>query len=437
MEKETDVDISGKFIKYYKKTFIISVFLSFFFSMPVFALFYWKFMYMPKVFSDYGASFISAYIFGFFIYFVIFFLSFILVFKFKFNNKLEVDRKLLWVQVNDMKNFQNALIGFLEKIADINNLSNAHIGSVINETEKAAFTIMESTQSIDGAVSELIKNIENIKGESENFSNKMKDILSNNDKVVNDLNDYINIRLDDLEKDKDIASFLKNNAEALKDMTVLIKEIADQTNLLALNAAIEAARAGEHGRGFAVVADEVRKLSKKSEDAANKIARGITDMTETMTTKFTEKLDKEIHGRHDGILNEFNSHLGSLFNSYNILDNLKNEIIEKISLHAEAVNGKVLDLLSRVQFQDIARQQLEAVIKINDEINNTSNGIRVTQAEDNGISKSFELLEKLNISDIEKNYVMELQRQTHKTFKKNENIKENNEVKNDENLFFF
>ena len=87
---------------------------------------------------------------------------------------------------------------------------------------------------------------------------------------------------------------LKSKSDQIQSITQVINSVAEQTNLLALNAAIEAARAGEHGRGFAVVADEVRELATKTASATNDIATMLNEIrgeTDTAVTTMEQLVD--------------------------------------------------------------------------------------------------------------------------------------------------
>ncbi|MCP5303632.1 MAG: methyl-accepting chemotaxis protein, partial [Pseudomonadales bacterium] len=98
-----------------------------------------------------------------------------------------------------------------------------------------------------------------------------------------------------LDEATNIIQNLSHETEQIGDVLNVIQGISDQTNLLALNAAIEAARAGEHGRGFAVVADEVRSLANRSRQSADEISEMIESLQDKASQAVSIVSDNQIY----------------------------------------------------------------------------------------------------------------------------------------------
>ena len=256
--------------------------------------------------------------------------------------------------VKSYRAFDERLSGIHSKISSV--------AEAIADAESRSVTVSAASDEMVSTTSDIAKNCEN----AATNANDTQNITEHGVTEVEGVIDAIRNQAEKTKKDAQLISTLVDQTNKIGTIVQTIEDIASQTNLLALNAAIEAARAGEAGKGFAVVADEVRALASRSSSSTQEITKMVSQIqsdansaNESMTNTLGEM--KDLAERASGvtdILNDINSHV----------DNVNSQI-GQIATAAQQQTTATSEISNNMQgVSTLTRQSANSSQDSNDEI---------------------------------------------------------------------
>lgn len=266
--------------------------------------------------------------------------------------------------INATATAANEISSSTEKMASGTNEQTAYINEVTAAMEEMTRTIFSTTKNTSFAAES-----------SKHSAEKAKE----GGKIVNDVINGMNKISEVVEQSANRIYILGENSDKIGEIIQVINDIADQTNLLALNAAIEAARAGEQGRGFAVVADEVRKLAERTTKATKEIA-GMIKQIQIDTAQAVESMKIGTQNVENG----------------KILVRNAGDVLREIIESSEKVTDVIVQVAASSEEQSATSEQIAKSIEtINNVIRDSANGVyQIAQAAED-LNRLADNLQKL------------------------------------------
>jgi methyl-accepting chemotaxis protein len=271
----------------------------------------------------------------------------------------------------EIANASDQLASAAEELSAVTDESSRGLTRQNDEIQQAATAVNQMTAAVDEVASNAVSTSEASRqatAEAEDGRQQVEQAVSGMSSMVVEINDSTQSVAD-----------LAGQVREIGKVIDVIRSIADQTNLLALNAAIEAARAGEQGRGFAVVADEVRALAHR---------------TQTSTVDI-EKMIGEVQAGADGAVAAMNKSLTWANNTQTLAQNA-GQALERITASVASINERNLVIASASEEQaQVAREVDRNLLNIQDLSTQTAAGAHQTNASSQDLSRlatSFNVL---------------------------------------------